>query len=241
MHLAMPHFAYLTDEDAASIAAYLRSDNALVKATPEPNRPQQISFLAKALTNTLLKPTPLVAHLAEAPSAAEPVALGHYLVVGRYQCYFCHSHDISTNNEAKPERSKGFLGDGHKMPDDDLQLRESRNLTMDPETGLGQRTEEEFAKTVKFGMLPYGLLHGPMPKFSTMTDDEVHAIWAYLRTVSKIKNATPEDGAVAAKQRNPEEKTCFTASCGGFSCNLQTLGDPALASRCNRPCPDLPP
>ncbi|MCC3152485.1 cytochrome c [Hymenobacter sp. BT770] len=199
LRVAMPHFAYLSDEDAASIVAFLRSNNALVLPTAEPSHPQELSPLGKNLLQNVLKPTPLVKHLADAPPASQPVALGHYLVVGRYQCYFCHSQDFSTNNEAKPELSKGFLGGGHKMLDDELQLRISRNLTMDPETGLGKWSEAQFSKAVKFGMAPTGILHAPMPKFSTMTDEEVHALWAYLKTVPKIKNATPEDVAVTTK------------------------------------------
>lgn len=112
MRLVMPHFAYLSDEDAASLVAFLRSDNALVYATPSALGPQQVSFLAKALANTVMKPTPPLPHAAEAPPATDPVALGHYLVVGRYQCYFCHSHDFSTNDEAHPEKSKNYLGGG---------------------------------------------------------------------------------------------------------------------------------
>ena len=199
LRVAMPHFAYLSDEDAASIVAFLRSDNPLVRATAEPSHPQELSPLGKTLLSTVLKPTPLVKHLADAPPASQPVALGNYLVVGRYQCYFCHSQDVTTNNEAKPEQSKGFMGGGNKMLDDDLQLRISRNLTMDPETGLGKWSEAQFSKAVKFGMAPTGILHGPMPKFSTLTDDEVHALWAYLKTVPNIKNATPEDVAVTTK------------------------------------------
>ena len=197
--LGMPRFALLTDEDAASIVAFLRADTPLTRATALPSHPQELSPLARSLMTTAFAPTPLVKHLADAPPASQPVALGRYLVVGRYQCYFCHSHSIGTNNEAQPERSKGYLGGGDKMLDDDLQVRISRNLTMDPATGLGKWSEAQFSNAVKFGMAPSGVLHGPMPKFSTLTTDEVRALWAYLKTVPKIKNATPEDGAVTRK------------------------------------------
>lgn len=199
LHLGMPRFAHLSDEDAASVVAFLRSDNPLTRATALPSHPQELSPLAKSLIGTAIRPTPRVKHLADAPPASQPVALGRYLAVGRYQCYFCHSQSIGTLNEAKPELSKGFMGGGEKMLDDDLKVRVTRNLTMDPETGLGKWTEAQFSKAVKFGMAPTGILHGPMPKFSTLTDDEVHALWSYLKTVPKIKNATPEDGMATAK------------------------------------------
>jgi mono/diheme cytochrome c family protein len=199
LRLVMPHFAHLSDEDAASIVAFLRSENPLVKATAQPSRPQEYSFLAKALANTVMQPTPLLAHGVVAPAASNPVELGRYLVIGRYQCYACHSSDFSTNDETSPEKSKGYLAGGCNMLDDKLTPRVTRNLTMEPTTGLGEWNEEAFSKAVKYGMSPNGALHNPMPKFSTMTDEEVHAIWLYLQTVPKINNATPEDGAVAAR------------------------------------------
>ncbi|ALD21076.1 cytochrome c [Hymenobacter sp. DG25A] len=197
--LGMPRFAYLSDEDAASIVAFLRADNPLTRATAQASPPQKLSPLAKSLMTTALKPIPPVKHLADAPPASRPVALGRYLVIARYQCYFCHSKSLNTNNESNPELSKGYLGGGDKMLDDDLNVRISRNITMDPITGLGKWSEEQFSKAVKFGMAPSGILHGPMPKFSTLTDEEVHALWAYLKTVPRIKNATPEDGVVPNK------------------------------------------
>ncbi|GAA4505654.1 hypothetical protein GCM10023172_33810 [Hymenobacter ginsengisoli] len=199
MRLVMPHFAYLSDEDAASLVAFLRSGDALVRATPTAQGPQQVSFLAKALTNTVMKPTPLLAHPADAPPATDPVALGHYLVVARYQCYYCHSRDFSTINQAHPEQSENYLGGGNAMLGDKLEPRVSRNLTMDPETGLGDWSEAQFSRAIQAGMSPHGPLYEPMPKFTALTNEEAHAIWAYLQTVPKIRNATPEDGALAGR------------------------------------------
>ncbi|QKG52657.1 hypothetical protein GKZ67_08650 [Hymenobacter sp. BRD67] len=85
------------------------------------------------------------------------------------------------------------------MLGDKLELRVSRNLTMDPQTGLGDWSEAQFSRAIRCGMSPHGPLYEPMPKFTAMTDEEDHAIWAYLQTVPKIKNATPEDGALAQR------------------------------------------
>lgn len=66
---------------------------------------------------------------------------------------------------------------------------ESRNITMDEETGIGSWTEEQFVKAVKTGVVPSGpALRNPMQPYSALTDAEVKAIYAYLKTIPKIKN-----------------------------------------------------
>jgi cytochrome c1 len=66
----------------------------------------------------------------------------------------------------------------------------SRNLTMDEETGLGSWTEAQFVTALKHGQLPNGqpALRQPMAPYSSLTDSEAKAIFAYLKTVPKIKN-----------------------------------------------------
>jgi mono/diheme cytochrome c family protein len=70
------------------------------------------------------------------------------------------------------------------------------NLTPDPETGLGKWTEQNFIEAMRSGkhqgrgrpMLP------PMPWFNyaKMTDADLKAMFAYLRTVPAIKNRVPQ-------------------------------------------------
>ena len=68
---------------------------------------------------------------------------------------------------------------------------------MDPETGVGNWTEEDFIKSVKMGIRPDQISNRyPMMAFSLLTDDEVSAIWAYLQTVPVIHNPndfSPDD------------------------------------------------
>jgi mono/diheme cytochrome c family protein len=70
------------------------------------------------------------------------------------------------------------------------------NLTPDKETGLGQWTEEKFITALRTGkhegngrdILP------PMPwqMIGQMTDDDLKAIFAYLRTIPPVKNKVPQ-------------------------------------------------
>ena len=75
------------------------------------------------------------------------------------------------------------------------------NLTPDPETGLGQWTEQQFVDTIRTGrrqgrgreILP------PMPwqAFRNLDDGDLKAIFGYLRTIPAIKNKVP-DPVIAA-------------------------------------------
>jgi cytochrome c553 len=66
------------------------------------------------------------------------------------------------------------------------------NLTPDPETGIGARyTEAAFIKTIRTGKKPEGeALAPPMPwpVYAKMTDEDLKAVYAYLRTLPPVKN-----------------------------------------------------
>jgi hypothetical protein len=70
------------------------------------------------------------------------------------------------------------------------------NLTPDETTGLGSWTEQQFVDTLRNGrhqgrgrqLLP----PMPWPAFGQMDDADLKAIFAYLRTVPKVRNKVPD-------------------------------------------------
>ncbi len=82
------------------------------------------------------------------------------------------------------------------------------NLTSHDTTGLGQWTENGFVQALKTGRhlgIPTGrMIMPPMPwqAYSRMTDADLKAVFAYLRTVPAIKNTVP-DAIVAAPMPAP--------------------------------------
>jgi mono/diheme cytochrome c family protein len=73
----------------------------------------------------------------------------------------------------------------------------SANLTPDPETGvLRDFTEQQFIQTMRTGrhqgqgrpILP----PMPWPAYGNMTDDDLKAVFAYLRQVPPVKNKVPD-------------------------------------------------
>ena len=70
------------------------------------------------------------------------------------------------------------------------------NLTPDSETGLGRWTFRNFKDTIRTGrhmgrgraILP----PMPIPMYKHMTDQDLEAVFSYLRTIPSIKNRVPE-------------------------------------------------
>ena len=81
------------------------------------------------------------------------------------------------------------------------------NLTPDAETGLGKWTEEEFLAALQSGrhqgrgrqILP------PMPwqAYSPLPEEDLKAIWAYLRTLPPVHNQVPDPIAPPAPPATP--------------------------------------
>jgi mono/diheme cytochrome c family protein len=187
----MTGFPRLSDEDLKSIVAYLRSDAPQLDPVSKPNPPCEPTFFTKFLTNTVFKPFPYPEKPIVAPPVTDKVAYGRYLVHGGVDCFNCHSANFSTNNAFEPEKSKGYLAGGNILIDPtDLREIPSANLTPHPTHGIGKWTEEEFAEAVRYGKRRGGgVLSAAMPKFTVMTDEEISAIYAFLRTVPAAGNA----------------------------------------------------
>lgn len=77
------------------------------------------------------------------------------------------------------------------------------NLTSDRVTGIGAWTEQTFIDAIRKGRksgVGRALLPPmPWPMYGKMTDDDLKAMFAYLRTIKPIRNAVPP--AVVAPQR----------------------------------------
>ena len=83
------------------------------------------------------------------------------------------------------------------------------NLTPDAATGLGTKyTEASFIATMRTGKKPNGTgILPPMPSevYQNMTDDDLKAIFAYLKTIKPIRNAVyaglPPPAAAPAEKK----------------------------------------
>ncbi len=130
---------------------------------------------------------------AEAPAPVDPlVQKGEYLARAG-NCVSCHTRpggEPFTGGLAFQLPSYSFLGEIH-----------STNITPDPETGIGTWTEEQFIRAMHSGVAADGshlLPAFPYTAFTLVADDDVKAIWAYLKTVPPVKYTPPSNGIAFA-------------------------------------------
>ncbi len=181
----MPYHVYrhLSDDDATAIVAYLRALEPVANPQPATDIAFPVSFFIKQI------PEPLAAPV-EAPDPADTVRQGELLakVAG---CEFCHT-PIDERHQLLPgmafaggHRHRGPFGAVH-----------APNLTPHA-TGMGSRTRAEFIGIFKAfagaGEDPIAATpetNTPMPwaDFAQMTEDDLGAIYDYLRTVAPVDN-----------------------------------------------------
>ncbi len=122
--------------------------------------------------------------------AESPVERGKYLV-SLGGCNDCHTPGVFLG---KPDFSRALGGSevGFEIPG--LGVFHGPNLTPDKETGLGDWTNEQIATAIRKGERPDGRELAPiMPwrAFAILTDQDVSAIVAYLKSLPPVKNKVP--------------------------------------------------
>lgn len=128
---------------------------------------------------------------ASAPASghAAQVERGRYLV-GVMSCGDCHTPGTFYG---APDNTRRLAGSeiGWRGP---WGVTFARNLTPDPETGLGSWSEGEIVRALTRGIKKDGSpILPPMPwqNFSTLTEGDAHAIVAYLATLPAVRHAVP--------------------------------------------------
>lgn len=186
----MPKFPRMSEDDMQSLIAWLRSSDPELAADEHEFPTNQYNFLIKFLSNVAFGPLPLPAQMIVEPDSTNPVALGKYVANGMIGCFACHSADLKTLNDLEPEKTPGFYGGGTVMLDmEGVKGIPTANITMDKETGIGNWTEQQFVDAVRFSKKPQGgALRYPMIPHTALSDTEVKAVFAYLKTVPVIQH-----------------------------------------------------
>jgi mono/diheme cytochrome c family protein len=127
----------------------------------------------------------------DAEAKKNPAKRGEFLVES-LGCTACHS-PVDDKKRMLPGLR---LAGGMRMRIEPFGEFPSGNLTSDRETGLGSWTDDEIKRTITKGVLRDGTRLLPFPmdygSFSTMTNDDLNAIVAYLRTVPPVSNRIPK-------------------------------------------------
>lgn len=191
------YFSVMTDDDAESLVAYLRSlrpiRNQLPRSAPQTSSHETVEPFGKPAANP----------------GRTPEERGAYLV-HLAECAGCHT---TTTEAGAPFRRMLFgggrrfietrMGFGYEVGNDGafaaasepkLQPGErvvvSANLTRDP-SGISYYTPELFVQTIRTGRVGgVRRLSSAMPwiHFRTLTDGDLRAIFAYLRSVPPVRH-----------------------------------------------------
>lgn len=160
-------FQFLSDDDLAALIAYLKS-RPPVDREPATNSIGPIGRALYLKGDLVLIPAERVAH--DNHPTPVPMAVsaeyGHYLAeVGG--CTGCHGEGLS----------------GGKIPGTPPDWKPAANITP---SGIGHYTEEDFFRALREGKRPAGTpIDSLMPfRFTKlMTDDEIRALFMFLKTV----------------------------------------------------------
>ena len=149
----------------------------------------------------------LVSGLALPAMAQDQDALlkrGEYLMNGPVACGNCHN---TRAEDMSFVPGMEFAG-GFHIVDKGIDAY-AANITPDPDTGIGTWTDEEIITAIREGKTPEGeIIFPPMPvpTYNNMSDDDVKAIVAYLRTVKPVHNEVPESKFEIPQQAMPPAK-----------------------------------
>jgi mono/diheme cytochrome c family protein len=187
-------FANLSDDDLTAIISYLRTQKPVRHAV----RQQELNLLGRVIGAFVLEPVgpsrPTVASLPREPTAR----YGEYLATSVANCNGCHTErNLMTG---------GYVGamfsGGHTMGADKIPGRTfvTPNLTPHEATGrIAQWNEETFIERFRLGRGPDGT-HMPWAGFSTMHEDDLRAIYRFLRTLPPIE----KDTGVSVRDAEPQ-------------------------------------
>lgn len=131
-------------------------------------------------------PPPAAAEPPKAPADPAVLARGEYLVTVVMNCAACHTPIGPTG----PDLSKLFAG-GLEITESFGTWR-SPNITQDRKTGIGDWTDAQIAAAIREGKRPSGDLMYPImpyPFYNALSDDDIKAVVAFLRTIPAIEHA----------------------------------------------------
>jgi Cytochrome c len=179
-----PYFSKMDREDAYDIIAYIRTLKPIDASYPK----AKLDFPLNIIVHTM----PEKATFGTRPDTKDTVKYGAYLVQIA-ACKFCHTQD----NKGELIAGMEFAGGrAFGMPND--RTVRTANITPDKTTGIGSWRKADFlarfrafknpAQAPKIGPKDFQTIM-PWWVYSGMTDQDLGAIYTYLRTVKPVKNS----------------------------------------------------
>lgn len=183
----MPYmrFRHMTQEDLYSIIAYIRTLKPIENKVPERSLDFPVNFIVKTIPNDVTEFAPSI------PEKSNTIAYGKYMA-NAVGCIDCHTKLVKGQMMPGTEFAGGFKFCVNGK------CSTSANITPDNETGIGLLTQEAFLAKFTFYRdekaknIPVGTNENntimPWARLSELNDDDINAIYAYLRTLPPIVN-----------------------------------------------------
>jgi len=178
------HYRNMSDEDLASVMVYLRS----LPPVHNPLPATEIIFPVKFLIRTV--PQPVTAPVPDV-GAADQLKYGSHLA-DQAGCIDCHTPQVRGQNVPGMDFAGGFSFTG---PWGNVA---SANITPDP-SGIPYYDEALFLNVMRTGYVRARKLSPIMPVsvYKNLTDDDLKAIFVFLRTTKPVKHRVDNSEAVA--------------------------------------------
>ena len=141
---------------------------------------------AQPAAATTQPPRPTVERIAD---GADQLTHGKYLVETLAGCGNCHTPHLP---DGSLDPDKKFSG-AFVIEEPNFKAY-AKNITPDMETGIGSWTDDQIVNAIRNGQKRDGTFYGPPMSFGwykRMSDTDVRAIVAYLRTQTPIHNEVP--------------------------------------------------
>lgn len=182
----MPYqnFGKMDKEDIYSIIAYIRTLKPIENKTELTKLNFPLNFIVKSI--------PSKNEFGKIPDKSNTIKYGEYMVLSA-GCGDCHTPRV----KGDPVPGKEFAG-GFSINATPTMTITSANITPDTETGIGKLTKDDFIK--KFASYRDPAVSNaavqpeqfqtfmPWSLFSGMTDEDLGAIYDYLRTMKPVSN-----------------------------------------------------
>jgi mono/diheme cytochrome c family protein len=165
-------FHNTTDEDMTAIISFLRTQKPIQNKVPD----HSLNVLGKAVKAFMIKPVGPDGEVAKQMSRDSSAAYGKYLANNVANCNGCHTvRDLSGTFTGEPfaggNEIEGFI---------------TPNITPDSSSRIFGWSQKNFIDRFRMGKV---ISKSPMPwqSFGRMTDEELKAIYSYLKTVKPVK------------------------------------------------------
>jgi mono/diheme cytochrome c family protein len=165
-------FHNMSDEDLTAVISYLRSQRPVRKEVPR----HQLNVMGKIVKAFMVKPVGPDGEPPKSVTHDTTANYGKYLAMSVAECNGCHTK----RNMAGAYIGEPFAGGNN------IEGLLTPNLTPDSSGRIFNWTKQDFIARFKMGKLnPKTVM--PWSSFKRMTDDELTAIYHYLKTLKPVR------------------------------------------------------